>query len=656
MLNKLTISSQTFLISILSILGFLIILAVYYMGQEAQSKFSATQKAATVTSLESNDISFDLLTARRNEKDFLLRNDPKYIQRHEQTIQKIDASISALQSRIDHEGMQNELLLVKSELDHYVTSFKKVVTLSQDIGLTEKDGLRGKLRDAVHKIEEKITSFDVADLTVTMLMLRRHEKDFLLRKHPKYIERIAKRQTEFLSQLASTSIPAFAQQEITDLLGQYVQYFNATAQEILQKEEEMKALSSSYAKMTPHLDKFLELAQRNYRDADAKLDENASFTFTVIVSSIIVVSLTVFAISAFIGRGISLPLIKMSDAMTQIAADNLNVDIPAQQYSNELGKMASSLGYFKDQLTHVRALEKEQAEQKRKAALERKAALNQMADVFEESVGQVVQTLTSAATQLQASSAQMSVVATDTTSKATTVAGAAEETSANVQTVASAAEELSSSEAEISRHVHKSSQIAEHAARQATTTQATVENMVQEVAKIGTIISLISDIAEQTNLLALNATIESARAGEAGKGFAVVASEVKELATQTAKATEEIAAQITQVQGVTHDTAQAIHGISETITEIDQIAGSIASAIEEQTAALSEIARNVEQASQGTAEVSHNIQTVEQAASETGATATQISTASSDLSGQASILKDEVNGFLHKVRSDAMEV
>lgn len=656
MLNKLTISSQTFLISILSILGFFIILAVYYMGQDAQSKFSATQKAANVTSLESNGISFELLTARRNEKDFLLRNDPKYIQRHEQTIQKINASISALQARIDHEEMQNELLLVKSELDQYVTSFKKVVRLSQDIGLTEIDGLRGKLRDAVHKIEEKITSFDVADLTVTMLMLRRHEKDFLLRKHPKYIERIAKRQTEFLGQLASTSIPASAQQEITDLLGQYVQYFNATAQEILHKEEEMKALSNSYAKMTPHLDKFLELAQRNYHDAEEKLDENASFTFTVIVSSIIVVSLTVFAISAFIGRGISLPLTKMSDAMTQIAADNLNVDIPAQQYSNELGKMASSLGYFKDQLIHVRALEKEQAEQKRKAALERKAAMNQMADMFEESVGQVVQTLTSAATQLQASSAQMSVVATETTSKATTVAGAAEETSANVQTVASAAEELSSSEAEISRHVHKSSQIAGHAARQATTTQATVENMVQEVAKIGTIISLISDIAEQTNLLALNATIESARAGEAGKGFAVVASEVKELATQTAKATEEIATQITQVQGVTHDTAQAIHGISETITEIDQIAGSIASAIEEQTAALSEIARNVEQASQGTAEVSHNIQTVEQAASETGATATQISTASSDLSAQASILKDEVNGFLHKVRSDAMEV
>jgi len=318
--------------------------------------------------------------------------------------------------------------------------------------------------------------------------------------------------------------------------------------------------------------------------------------------------------------------------------------------TDEFGTVARALSETKSVLADADKREQEQKVAEQQLGEQRRAERMRMAEQFETSVGSVVETVSAAAVEMQSSAQSVSTTADRTSQQATNVAGAAEEASANVQTVASAAEELSSSISEISRQVSQSTQVAGAAVSEVEGANAKVQGLAEAANKIGEVVALITDIADQTNLLALNATIEAARAGEAGKGFAVVASEVKNLANQTAKATEEISNQIGGIQGATRDAVTAIGSIGGIINQINEITSAIAAAVEEQGAATQEIARNVEQASNGTQEVSTNISQVTQAASETGSSASQILDAAGQLGRQADLLNGEVSKFLDTIR------
>lgn len=356
-------------------------------------------------------------------------------------------------------------------------------------------------------------------------------------------------------------------------------------------------------------------------------------------------------IAFFVTRGITRPIAGMTSAMGALANGDLTMDVPARANRDELGEMAKAVQVFKDNAIRVTALEEEQRSAAVRAAADKRQAMETLAAEFEAQVGTVVNGLSNSAGQLQISASSMLSTAEQTSERATAVAAASEQASANVQTVATAAEELSSSIAEISRQVGNSSQIASQAVSDVDQTGRSVETLAEAAQKIGDVVKLISDIASQTNLLALNATIEAARAGDAGKGFAVVASEVKNLASQTARATNEIGGQIAEIQTATDDAVMAMRAIGETIRKMNEIAATIASAVEQQGAATQEIARNVQQAAEGTSEVSQNIIGVNVAANETGVAAGQMKEASSTMGAQADELDGAVGRFLAQVRA-----
>ena len=371
----------------------------------------------------------------------------------------------------------------------------------------------------------------------------------------------------------------------------------------------------------------------------------------VTIGALVVLILIALGLRYALARAIARPVTRITEVMRRLSEGDTSVAIFGLGRRDELGAMASAVEVFKLNALDRQRLEVERIEVERRAAEAKATAMAELAESFEIKVGHLVEVLSSAATELEATAQSMSATAAETGEQSALVTTAIGETASNVETVAAATEQLSASIQEIGRQVVQSAGIASRAVDDAKRTDATVQALSDGARKVGEVVGLIHQIAAQTNLLALNATIEAARAGEAGKGFAVVASEVKSLATQTARATEEITGQISRMQDTTAEAVAAIRAIGAVIGEISGIAAAVAAAVEQQRAATAEIARNIQDAARSTQEVSTSVASVQQAAAETGAAASDVLGAASGLSRNAEQLNSEVEAFLVGIRA-----
>ena len=650
-LERILVSRRIAILVGLAVMTGLLLMGAYVAGDHALSLAEKRQNAFAELQRMARDVEVGTLQMRRREKDFLLRMDAKYADAYRAEAEHVLRRLEAMSALDVAAGIRVEVDRLQGNLPAHVSQFNRVVSNYERLGLNEELGLKGQLRQAVHDVESRLADANLESLTIKMLMMRRHEKDFMLRGHEKYVGRIDDRRAEFDGLLQDVTLSANQKQEIASLMDSYQSSFKAFAATAIELKKDTAKLSEIFAIMADDLAAIFSAAEDGFasaQEAQTRIHATIQMTMAGIAA---VLLLSVLILGVLIARSISSPLAALAGVMQRLAKGDKSIDVAGTHLNTEIGEMARAVDVFKLHAQEVDRLQAEQVEHQKRLEQERRRAMHELADGFEASIMKVVDTVASAANEMEATSQFMSTTAEQTAKRSADVSAASEQTSSNVRTVAVAAEELTSSVQEISSQVSQSGSISNEAVEEAARATERVRGLVEASQKIGEVIEMINDIASQTNLLALNATIEAARAGEAGKGFAVVASEVKNLANQTAHATGEIASQISSMQDATGSAVAVIESISTTINRIYGIASSISAAVEQQTSATGEISRGVQEAAQGTQAVNDTIGEVSEGAAETGRSAGQVLDAARELSQQAVHLRSEVAQFLENVRA-----
>jgi methyl-accepting chemotaxis protein len=659
------------------LIGFAIVLALTavisamsYLGfGRVSAGFDTFRQRVTVVGIV-RDVDREFVALRRFVREFALSGDEALIEPAQKQKMAVNAKIGEGVKEIKNPERHKKMAEIAEQFEKYGKDFDRLIALKQEQNKLTKevlDPLGAKSRTEIEELQAMAVAkagnsnaMIMAGEALKQLLLARLNVNKLLGRH----EQSSAAGAEKALAALKTAMTAFGAGIAGDDVRKVFSDANANVEKYADAYH--KASHNAHEIETLANGEMLKMAQAIAAEAESikqsgVADENqiehetASLIASTegLILTIAIGSLALGIVLAWlIGRAISKPVVGLCAGMRELAEGNFQVVLPGLGRGDEVGDMAQAVETFK-----VKAEQKAREEAEAKiqqdqiAARQRKADMIKLADGFEAAVGEIVDTVSSASTELEASASTLTATAERAQELTTMVAAASEEASTNVQSVASATEEMASSVNEISRQVQESARMAGEAVDQASVTNDRVGELSKAAARIGDVVELINTIAGQTNLLALNATIEAARAGEAGRGFAVVASEVKALAEQTAKATGEIGQQISGIQAATQESVNSIRAISGTIEKLSEISSTIAAAVEEQGAATQEISRNVQQAAQGTQQVSSNITDVQRGASETGSASSQVLSAAQSLSSDSNRLKLEVGKFLDTVRA-----
>ncbi|MBL4747933.1 MAG: HAMP domain-containing protein [Magnetovibrio sp.] len=656
MLSNYTIKTKLFIVALVAVFGVVVMATGFLYSATQQASALATKDHLDKVLMELSSINFDLLNARYTEKEFLLRPQAKYISSQAATQAKIRPTLQRVTAQLLDDNEQKSLVIINAGVSNYFAHWAQFIAEQQKFGFSKTEGLLGAAREGSSTFNRTFTDLtknsppqEIIKLRETIDVMRRAEMELLARQDSKYIQEVSDLSATFDVLLKSSMLPVDVKSQLAAANKTYLLKFVAMGNQTVFLAQESSQFKVFYKPAKTSLDELTKAIYTEVVDANAALDTVIGQTKMLTAILLVCVIVIVSGLVVVIGRSISAPLKEMTKAMQSLARGELNTEIPGQGQRDEIGEMAQATNVFKDSMVK-NDQQAEKSKQSRMTREARAAKFETMTNAFGDQVATMLDSVSASASNMKVTAESMSSTAQKTVEQSHFVSSVSEQATANVQIVASSSEDLSNSIQSIAQQVAESSKIANSAVLEVKLTNDKILGLADAASKIGEVVAMITDIADQTNLLALNATIEAARAGDSGKGFAVVASEVKNLANQTAKATEEISAQISSVQGATQEAVTAITSIGGIINSINDISSDIATAVEEQGTATHNIARNVEQVALGTNEVSSNIFEVTQAAEQTGLSSRDVLIAASEMSEKSFLLKAQVDTFLKEIQ------